>query len=91
MPTRIHATVRGRVQGVGYRFFARRVALEARLTGWVRNCSDGSVELEAQGERPHLEALAARLEQGPALAQVTAVALSERPLQHGEQGFEVRD
>ena len=46
---RLSILVRGRVQGVGYRYFVIRCAQELSLTGWVRNCSNGEVEIEAQG------------------------------------------
>ena len=42
-------TVKGRVQGVGYRYFVRQTAQSLSLTGWVRNCPDGDVEAQAQG------------------------------------------
>ena len=47
--TRRHLTVRGRVQGVGFRCFAQETAESLGLTGWVRNREDGAVEAEAQG------------------------------------------
>jgi acylphosphatase len=61
----------GRVQGVGFRFFAQRVAARLGLGGWVRNLPDGGVELEAQGELDSLTALESALRQGPRGALVT--------------------
>lgn len=63
----------GRVQGVGFRDFTRRRALELRLAGWVRNVEDGSVEVWAQGARPGIDELRRRLERGPAGARVDRV------------------
>ena len=50
MPTRIHLRIRGKVQGVGFRWFVREQARRCDLAGWVRNNPDGSVELAARGE-----------------------------------------
>jgi acylphosphatase len=61
----------GRVQGVGFRFFAQRIAVRLGLRGWVRNLPDGGVELEAQGDLDSLTALESALRQGPRGAQVT--------------------
>lgn len=69
----LHAIVRGRVQGVGFRFFVERQANGLGLAGWVRNISDGAVEVLAEGAMPQLEALLASLQRGPRFAQVEAV------------------
>ena len=50
-----HLIVSGRVQGVGFRYFAQATALEYGITGWVRNLSDGTVELHVEGEAERLE------------------------------------
>ena len=71
---RLEATVRGRVQGVGYRYF---VVIESRrlgLTGWVANESDGSVRLVAEGSQAAVDELDASLKVGPYGAIVDAVA-----------------
>ncbi len=47
--TRLHATFRGKVQGVGFRWFVKESAEAMSLVGWVRNLTDGSVEAEVQG------------------------------------------
>jgi len=70
---RLHAVVRGDVQGVGYRFFARREAAARGLRGWVRNRTDGTVEVVAEGPRPALEAFLEALRRGPSAADVEAV------------------
>lgn len=64
----------GRVQGVGFRFFTQKtVALLNGITGYVRNLSDGSVEVFAEGDRENLERLKQRVEQGPRLGLVTQI------------------
>jgi acylphosphatase len=70
----LHAFVRGRVQGVGYRDFVRREAFALGLRGWVRNIAgERSVEVDATGTRAALEELVRRLRQGPRFANVTGV------------------
>ncbi len=69
------AVVRGRVQGVGYRFFALRAARELGLNGWVRNLPDGSVETLAEGEADALAQFVKRLGYGPLTSRVDGVAV----------------
>jgi acylphosphatase len=71
--TRIHVVVRGRVQGVGFRWFVREAARDARLAGWVRNRRDGAVELEVEGSEAALESFRARIARGPDGAVVSSV------------------
>lgn len=70
---RIDATVIGRVQGVGFRWFVLDVARDLELEGWVANEPDGSVRCVAEGPRPAVEALVRALERGPAGARVERV------------------
>lgn len=72
-PARIDATVIGRVQGVGYRWFVLDAARRLGLRGWVANEPDGSVRCVAEGPRQDLEALVAELERGPLNARVQRV------------------
>jgi acylphosphatase len=65
--------VRGRVQGVGFRYFTQRVAAELGLGGYVRNLDDGRVEVYAVGPEEKLSELAGRLYQGPRWAEVHGV------------------
>ena len=65
--------VRGRVQGVGFRWFVEREAHVLGISGWVRNNSDGSVEVLGQGSRDQLLGLRLRLRQGPRAARVDDV------------------
>ena len=70
-------SVAGAVQGVGYREFTRRAALRLGVTGWVRNCSDGSVEALICGPREAVEALVAEMRKGPRAAAVSKVSVTE--------------
>lgn len=72
-PWRLHAIVTGSVQGVFYRAYVHRVASFLKLTGWVRNKSDGTVEVLAEGTRPLLEELLEKLRHGPPFAKVDTI------------------
>ncbi len=72
-PARLHAIVTGIVQGVNFRWFTRRHAIELALTGYVRNRSDGSVEIVAEGPRDALERLVELVRVGPPSAVVDNV------------------
>ncbi|MBV8730203.1 MAG: acylphosphatase [Acidobacteriia bacterium] len=65
--------IRGRVQGVGFRYFAQRAASGLGLTGYVRNLDDGSVEAYAAGPPDELSRFAALLQSGPRCALVHSV------------------
>ena len=69
----IHSFVHGRVQGVGFRYWARSTATRLVLSGWVRNCDDGSVELFYQGTSDHVDQFEQLLEKGPPGASVSRV------------------
>ncbi|MFN2635835.1 MAG: acylphosphatase [Gemmatimonadaceae bacterium] len=69
----IHLEIRGRVQGVGFRWYVREKAREFRLTGWVKNKSDGNVEIAAFGEPAPLQAFKSAVTKGPAGAKVATV------------------
>jgi acylphosphatase len=68
------------VQGVGYRYFARRAALQLGMTGYVRNLRDGRVEVYAVGPAAKLAALRTELERGPRVAIVSSVTEEEASL-----------
>jgi acylphosphatase len=82
--------VRGRVQGVGFRWFVEREAHILGITGWVRNNHDGSVELLAQGTRDQLSGLHSRLREGPRAARVDAVEVSEATPTAGLSSFRIQ-
>lgn len=69
--------ISGRVQGVGYRYFAERSAHETGVTGWARNLDDGRVEVHANGTPKQLEDFEARLRLGPRFADVRSVESRE--------------
>ena len=82
--------VEGRVQGVGYRDFARRAAESRGLVGYAMNLHDGTVRVVVEGERAVLEVFVAELEQGPRLANVTRVGVAWREARGELTGFGIR-
>jgi acylphosphatase len=68
---RFHAIIKGRVQGVNFRYFTMENAKNIRITGWVRNRRDGSVEVVAEGTRQNLVNFSNKLRNGPQSAVVT--------------------
>lgn len=76
-------TVRGRVQGVGYRWFATQTAEDFGIVGWVRNEGDGSVVGEAGGSAADLERFFARLAEGPPHGRVDALDTTDLPEAEG--------
>jgi len=81
--------VRGRVQGVGFRYFVEHSAKALAIRGWVRNVDDGSVEVYAFGTATQLSDLAGLLWQGPRWAEVRGVDESDAALED-HAGFSVR-
>lgn len=71
--TRRHLIFRGRVQGVGFRWFAHDTARTLGLTGWVRNLDDGSVEAEVEGEPEKLDDFLGRMKTGNTPARVDEI------------------
>jgi len=86
----VHIIVRGVVQGVGFRFFVHRVARELNLRGYVRNLYDGSVEIEAEGERGLIEELIKRVKVGPPLSSVRDLKIEWKKYQNKYNSFEIR-
>jgi acylphosphatase len=81
--------VSGRVQGVGYRYFAMRAADALGVTGFVRNLVDGRVEVVGEGPEEVLAEFEQRLRQGPAFSAVEGV--ERAPIERrGDRGFQVR-
>ena len=72
----LHCLIEGHVQGVGFRFFAERVASRLGLTGYVRNLPDGRVEAYAEGNTASLEQFLAKMREGPGYGLVTRVVES---------------
>jgi acylphosphatase len=80
--------VRGRVQGVGFRYFVEKAANIAGVSGWVRNLDDGRVEVYAVGNPEQLSDLESRLWQGPRFSEVRGVD-SEDAAVEARSGFRI--
>ena len=72
-----HLLITGRVQGVGFRFYTQRKAHELGITGWVRNCRDGSVEGVIQGASEAVETMISWARRGPPSAVVAEVRVTD--------------
>lgn len=87
---RAHFCIRGRVQGVGFRYFALKNAINLGLGGWVRNCYDGTVEGVVEGPKAQVEEFLALCRQGPRWARVESLEVRyEEP--QAEKSFKIRE
>ena len=87
---RRHALVSGKVQNVGFRWYAREKAVDLGLTGWVRNLPDGRVELWFQGEIGAVEAMEEWCRRGSPTASVMKAEITDEPVLDYEKVFEIR-
>lgn len=87
---RLEAVVRGRVQGVGFRYYVAREARRLGLAGWVANDRDGSVRAVAEGSGPELDRIEHLLRTGPPGAIVEGVSAVRMPGTGTFDGFVVR-
>jgi acylphosphatase len=85
----VRVMVRGAVQGVGFRYFTRRVALDLGLAGYVRNMSDGSVEAVAEGDPAGVDDFIEIVGKGPPGSRVSGLKVTEVP-PAGFARFEIR-
>ncbi len=76
---RMRVIISGRVQGVFFRAYTRETALSLKLTGWVRNLHDGSVEAVFEGEDTNVQPMLEWCKKGPPHAIVTKVDAAEEP------------
>jgi acylphosphatase len=87
----VRVVVRGRVQGVGFRWYAREQARRADVAGWVRNAPDGTVEIAASGDDESIEQFIEAIRRGPPGARVEGLecVAAEVPLA-GDRPFSIR-
>ena len=87
---RVRLVIRGIVQGVSFRYYTRREANRLGISGWVRNRSDGSVEVEAQGSESALDAFTSWCHDGPSIAVVQSVSEEDLAPSTEKVEFEIR-
>jgi acylphosphatase len=79
----------GRVQGVGFRYFTRRVAERLELVGWVKNLPSGEVEVRVSGPQRELDSFREQLRQGPPGSRVDRLSEVELAADHDWAGFKI--
>ncbi len=89
MVIRMHYRCYGRVQGVGFRYRASRLARGLYMTGYVRNCDDGSVEMELQGEEAYLGMFFKNLD-NDSYIRIDRTESKKMEIREDERGFSVR-
>ena len=89
MSKQFRIIVKGRVQGVGYRWFARQAAQELGIRGYVKNLPNGDVEVAAEGDNAAIEKFIDYLKQGPSFAHVTDIQIIEKVFKYRFKTFEV--
>ena len=87
---RIHAVVKGKVQGVFYRELVRREAEGLGVSGYARNLKDGTVEIVAEGEEKQLREFEKKFRKGPLMAFVSEVDMKEEQATGEFEGFDIR-
>lgn len=87
MEVSAHIVVKGLVQGVGYRYFVSSRARQFGLNGYVKNLSDGNVEIVAEGEQPAVELFMKEITIGPRAAHVSGIQIEWEEAHHQYEGF----
>lgn len=88
---RYNIVVSGFVQGVGFRFFVLQTAVELKMTGWVRNCADSTVELEVQGDNGKITKFVEKIREGSRFSRVSGIEIEEKDIKSGEKSFKIID
>ena len=87
---RVHGIVHGRVQGVAFRANTQHQAQRLGLTGWVRNCHDGTVEFVAEGQQDKVQQFVVWCQHGPPGARVMHIELDWEAPGENLEGFDIR-
>jgi len=89
MITAVRVRIRGRVQGVGFRYYTCREGRRRGLAGWARNERDGSVSVHIQGEEEAVQEMCRWLEKGPSSARVEGISLQPASVDPSLFDFEI--
>lgn len=87
--TRYYMIVCGRVQGVGFRYLAQMIASELGLTGWVRNCDNGNVEIQVQGNDEKLLKFTSKINKGNGISRVEDICIKTIAPVENEKKFNI--
>ncbi|MFA6473057.1 MAG: acylphosphatase [Candidatus Latescibacterota bacterium] len=85
----VHLIAHGRVQGVGFRYFVKDKASRYGIKGWVRNRSDGSVEIHAEGQKEYMDDFTAALKDGPLFGHVSDIESEKVEPTNKYSGFSI--
>ena len=88
---RLRVVLQGRVQGVGFRYYATDLARQLQLVGTCRNLRNGDVEIVAEGEEGALEALLVHLKNGPRTAHINNMIVVWLPATGEYRGFRIAE
>lgn len=86
---RLHIIINGKVQGVGFRYLVYSAANSFKLTGWVKNNVDDSVELEVQGNSHEIELFIEKLKKGNGISKVKSLSTEETNCMENERSFRI--
>lgn len=87
---RYHIIVKGRVQGVGFRFFSQSTAAMYDLTGYAKNMDNGTVEIEVQGDENKILKFLSNIKKGTLFIKVDDILISKIDLVHDENSFKIK-
>ncbi|MEX0928815.1 MAG: acylphosphatase [Balneolales bacterium] len=89
MQKRVNVIIKGRVQGVGYRYFVKQKAGDLELNGWVRNLKNGHVEAMFEGDPSRVQEMLKACREGPRPARVDEIEVKENQLDGELNRFEI--
>ncbi|MCD7036499.1 acylphosphatase [Metabacillus sp. GX 13764] len=84
-----HILVKGRVQGVGFRYFVQTKAAQQNIKGWVKNLQDGNVEIEAEGSEKDLELFTEEIRKGSPFSHVDSLETAEKETLKEYSSFDI--